>query len=313
MSRLTDAILAQGQTGFEHSPTVDLSYGGQNGHTAAIGRIANGKNYSEWISNQAHVQQNIIPVVLDYPRGIDFLPNKQKWIDQYNALMTVHPLTIEGLSSGLTNEFEQHAIGAAGEQQDELTKVSRAVSNVTMSYKEKNGKAIQKFVDYIIRYLYSDPDVEKPLVSNLPGFNPDSGLYTADYMSGTTLYIEPDVTQTHVVDAWLCTNQMFKGNGDRTGSRDIHSARKTIDLSLELTGITMANDNVRTLASTVLTNLNAGILGIDPRTAMPLPVTGVNPMLGSANGSTTVDYNNTPVQPGTNAKASPIVQPQAGL
>jgi len=296
MSRLTNAILAKGAGWDDKSAAMDLSFGGQNGHTHRIGKVgANGINYSEWISNQAHVQQNVIPVVLDYPRALDLMPQADKWISQYNALMTLHPLTITGLQSGLTAEFDEHAIGAAGEMQEELTKVSRARSSVAMTYKEKNGKAIQKFIDMIMRYLYSDPDVEKPLITNIAGAmatlatmpvaGGTSSIYTADFYSGTNLYIEPDVTQHHVVDAWLTTNVMFKGNGDRTGDRDIHSARKTIDLSIELTGITMSNQSVRDLATTVLTNLNAptsGVLNNDPG-MLPLAKGAVDARILSAN------------------------------
>ena len=297
MSRLTNAILSKGAAWDDKSAALDLSFGGQNGHTHRIGKVGPDgvTNYSEWISNQAHVQQNIIPVVLDYPRGLDLMPQADKWIAQYNALMTLHPLTITGLQSGLTAEFDEHAIGAAGEMQEELTKVSRARSSVSMTYKEKNGKAIQKYIDMIMRYLYSDPDVEKPLITNIPGAmakigtdtvtGGTSNIYTADFYTGTNLYIEPDVTQHHVVDAWLTTNVMFKGNGDRTGERDTHGPRKTIDLSIELTGITMSNQSVRSLAATVLASLNAtgtGVLNNNPD-MLPLPKAAVDSKILSSN------------------------------
>jgi len=293
MSRLKDSILQKGKAYAGNAPVLDLAYGGQNGHAAAIGRIGqDGKNYDEWISNQAYVKQNVIPMVLSYPRAFDLMPDKQMWIDTYNALMTLHPLTIDGLTSGLTVEFDEHAVGGAGEMQEEITKVTRARTSLTKTYKEKSGKSIQKFIDMVIRYLYSDPDVEKPLITNITG-DTFGGMYTPDYYTGTHLYIEPDVTQRIVVDAWLCTNVMFKGNGDRTGKRDVHSARETSDLSIEFTSITMNNESVLQLANTMLANLN--VLKANPELDMVVPQADIAAALASgATGVNSVNYNSVP-------------------
>jgi len=302
MSRLTDAVLASNKAYAGHAPVMDLTFGGQNGRNAAIGRIGadNKTHYAEWISNQAYVRQNIIPVVLSYPKAFDLLGDaKAKMIDTYNALMTVHPMSIEGLQSGLSVEFAEHAVGAAGEVQHEITKTSRAVSTLSMNFNEKAGKAIQKFIDWNIRYLYSDPDVEKPLISNLYDFataGGAAGLYTPDYFTGTVLYIEPDVTQQHVVDSWLMSNIMFKGNGDRTGKRDIHSARETLDLSIECTGLTMSNENVDMLADTMLKQLN--VLVTNPSVAMVLPQNGQKSGL-NVNANSTNQFGSTPATTGT--------------
>ena len=294
MSRIKESIIQRQNSYAGHSPVLDLAYGGQNGHSAAIGKVgADGKNYDEWISNQAYVKQNIIPIVLSYPKAFDFMPNPQSWIDTYNALMTLHPLTISGFTSGLTVDFDEHAIGSAGEMQEELTKVSRARTTINKTYKEKAGKSIQKFIDMVIRYLYSDPDVDKPLVSNLVPNENFGGLYTPDYYTGTHIYIEPDITQSFVVDAWLCTNVMFKGNGDRTGKRDTHSARETLDLSIDFTSITMNNEAVLQLADSLLANLS--VLNAMPDMSMVVPQSTIDAKLGAglAAGRST-EFNATP-------------------
>jgi hypothetical protein len=294
MSRLTDSVLAKGKAYGGHSAALDLKLGGQSGHTSAIGRVgADGKNYDEWISNQAHVKQNIIPVVLKYPTAFDYFTDKAMMISAYNAIMTMHPETITGFQSGLTVDFDEHAIGGAGEMQEEFTKVSRARTAINMTFKEKAGKSIQKYIDLVIRHLYSDPDMEKPLISN--ALNTDAkfgGLYTPDYYTGTHLYIEPDVTQQNVVDAWLCTNVMFKSNGERTAKRDIHSARETMDLSIDLTSITMNSDSVLKLAQTVLSGLN--VLHANPDDAV-LPQIITEPGLGNQHaGLSSTDFNAVP-------------------
>jgi len=300
MSKLKDAILASSKAYAGHSPVLNLAFGGQNGHMNAIGRAgADGKgNYSEWISNQAYVKQNIIPVVMEYPKAFDLMADSQMWIDTYNALMTLHPLTISGLSSGLSVEFAEHAVGGAGEMQEEISKVSRARSTLNKTYNDKAGKSIQKFIDMVIRYMYSDPDMEKPLLfSGAAGIaNPvdvkklGAGMYTPDYYTGTNLYIEPDASQQQVVDAWLVTNIMFKSNGERTGKRDVHSAREMNELSIDFTGITMNNESVLRLADSVLKGLN--VLNASPDNVV-LPVTVPDAKLAATNNKA-VSFDTTP-------------------
>lgn len=283
-SRISDAVLAKGTAYGKGSAALNLAHGGQNGYTSKIGMVdTDGKNYAEWISNSAYVRQNIIPVVLSYPKFLDFMPNSDKLIASYKALIELHPLTIEGLTSGLTVETDSHPIGGGGEEQEEITDVKRAKSSLTITVKEKRGKAVQKFLDMMIRYGYKDPDTKKPLVVKYftgSALEAVGGMYTPDYYTGTTLFIEPDITQRVVVDAWLCTNMFFKSNGDRTGKRDIHSAGETVEHSLEIATITMNNEAVLTLADTILQTLT--ILNTIPDTGMVVPENSINSTIAAA-------------------------------
>jgi hypothetical protein len=278
---VADAILQKGSVYAGHGPAANLIYGGQNGPMAKIGmKGPDGKNYDEWISNQAYVRRNIIPIVLRYPKFFDFMPDKDKWIATYKALIELHALTIDGLSSGLSVETDEHPVGGAGEMQEEITNVTRARSTLTFTYKEKSGKAIQKFLDYLIRYGYMDPDAKRPLVSQYITKVADiSNMYTADYYTGTVIFIEPDITQKLVVDAWLCTNMFFKGNGDRTGKRDVHSAGEVPEYSIESSCITMNNEAVFTLADSILSSLT--VLTTLPDTGIVVPSSGVDSALAA--------------------------------
>ncbi|MGE3593014.1 MAG: hypothetical protein AB7G52_11070 [Arcobacter sp.] len=276
MSRITDSVLAKDTVYAGHGPALNLTYGGQNGFMPRIGLTGpDGKSYEEWISNHAYIKKNIIPVVIRYPKFMDFMPDKEKWIATYKALIELHPLTIDGLTSGLTVEFDEHPIGGAGEMQEELTDVKRARSTVTMTFKEKAGKAIQKFLDYVIRYGMMDPDTKKPLVTRyMENIEAVGGMYTPDYYTGTVLFIEPDTTHKVVVDAWLCSNMAPKSNGDRTGKRDIRSAGEAPELSIEWTSITMNNEAVLNMADKVLKDLT--IINKVPDLDLVLPSTEVD-------------------------------------
>lgn len=277
MSRIKEAILAKDTAYAGNSPVLDLSKGGQNGYMAQLGMVdKDGKHYDAWISNQAYVKRNIIPVVLDYPKFFDFLKEKEKFISAYKALIELHPLTIDGLSSGLTVEVDEHAVGGAGEMQEEITNVTMARSSLSFTFKEKAGKAIQKFLDFIIRYGYMDPYTKKPLVSQfIDDMDKIGGAYTPDFYTGTVIFIEPDVLHKEVVDAWLCTNMFFKSNGERTGKRDVHTAGEAPELTIESSAITMNNDAVLKLANEILGKLT--IINDIPDVDMVTPAGGIDP------------------------------------
>lgn len=105
MGILTDALINKDTLYAGSSAALNLAHGGQNGVHAKIGTVIDGKNYDEWMSNQAYISRNIIPIVIRYPKFFDLLPDSKKWIEAYKALIELHPLSIEGLSSGLTVEL----------------------------------------------------------------------------------------------------------------------------------------------------------------------------------------------------------------
>lgn len=258
MARLKDAVLDKEKLYAGINPTANLSFGGQQGYMPKIGTIAeDGKVYEEWISNHAYVSKNIIPIVIRTPKFFELMEDKDKWIDTFKALIELHPETITGLTSGLTVEFDEHAVGGGGEMQEEVTDVKRARSTLNTTYKEKANKAITKYFDIFIRYGMMDPDTKKPLVSNLiKNIDEVGGIYTPDFYTGTVLFIEPDTTQKVVVDAWLRTNMAPKSNGERTGKRDMKTAGNTVDISIDWSGITMNNEAVLKLAQTTLNGLS---------------------------------------------------------
>ena len=272
-----DSILGRDTLYSGHSPAMDLRYGGQSGYLPRIGLLdKSGKNFGEWISNQAYIRRNVIPVLLQAPRFFDFLPDSQKWVAVWKSVMEDQPLTIDGLTSGLKVDVDEHPIGGAGEMQQEITNVTRERSNPSMTYQEKAGKSITKLFDFVIRYGMMDPDTKTPLINRY--FNDISAvgnMYTPDFYSTTMLYIEPDITNKVVNDAWLCTNMYPMSNGDRLGKRDIRSGGEKVEHSIEFTAITMNNEATLRLADGILKNLT--VLNKIPDLDIVLPVSGAEP------------------------------------
>ena len=271
-----DSILQANNVYAGSSATFDLKYGGQQGFMPNIGMMGpDGKLYGEWISNHAYVKRNIIPVLLQAPRFFDFMPDGNRFISAWKALLEKHPLTIDGLSSGLKVDSDEHPIGGAGEMQEEVTNVTRERSTPSFTFQEKAGRAIQKLLGIIIRYGMMDPDTKKPLVANYFKSNNDyRSLYTPDFYTSTMLFIEPDITHRHAQNAWLCSNMFPKSDGDNTGKMDKKAGGELLSLSIEFSAITQNTDTVHRFADAVLRSMT--ILNKLPDIHMTLPMNDID-------------------------------------
>ena len=246
MVRRADALLAP-ETAYNdqsNAPMANLVGSGQMGIVTDL---------STFISNAAHVRRNIIAVVIQTPRGFNDLPESEAWHATCKALLEVHSRTIEGLRSTLTAEFVSNPIGAAGEQQEDISKVNRERSSPTHSFVEKYGEPINRFFDGWIRYLMADPETGVPAITSI---NDDVSDLLPDYTGATVLYFEPDPLHKTVVEAWLCTNMMPKTAGQVEGSRDITQAGQSVEYSIEFTCIQQVGAGVKAFAQQILDGMN---------------------------------------------------------
>lgn len=277
--RITDAIVERGTLYAPTTPTLDLSYGGQHGHMPKIGTIgADGRHYEEWISNQAYVKRNLIPILLTYPRFFDYVPpNPKFYIRMLKAIMEQHPLTIDGLQQGLTIETDQHSVGAAGEQQDEYTNVTRAVSAPTFTWQEKENQAITRFWEWYTLYGVMDPDTKMPNVRNYLDITNYGGIYTADFNKFSMMFIEPDPLGKYAQRAWLINNMGPKGTlPEVTGKRDIKSPGELNEISMEFSALAAPPSlAVINMANQLLASMN--VLSKITTYDSVLPVADVNP------------------------------------
>lgn len=246
MTRLTNALLDQRAFGRgSNQPMLDPTFGGQMGYAPAL---------AEWNSNQAYVRQQLIAVLLEAPKFFNYMPDPGKWVDTLKAIIEVHPRSIEGLNAGVTLEFEEQAVGGAGEVQHEVTDSKRARSEPVHAYVDKYGMPIQSFIYQWITYGIMDPDTKFALINTLAGDKPTDML--ADMYTCSVLYMEPDPSHRRVVKSWIGVNMMPKGTGEITGKRDLTAAKEMSALSIEWTGIFQFNLGTNQFAQTILDNIN---------------------------------------------------------
>lgn len=282
MAKITNFAISNG-TGYAsvNSPAINLEFGGQHGYWARLGyKDTSGKTYEEWISNTSYVKRPIIPILLDYPKFFDLMPQPDVWKKSFKSLMELHPISIEGLNSGLNVETDERAVGKAGEMQEEVTNVTRNRSTPTFNFIEKAGKSISNLINTYIRYALMDPDTKAALIGTyINDINDIGGIYTAELYSFSMLFIEPDPTNKVALEAWLCTNMFPKTAPEITGGRSENGAGQLQDISVEFSAITMSTASVKKMAQDVLKGLT--ILTKIPDNDQVVPSEGVSPELKS--------------------------------
>lgn len=253
MARDTTDLVMQNQTYAQYvkQPILDLTKGGQHGYAPVL---------TEWISNQAYVRRQLIPILLEAPAFFQYMDNKEKWVATLRALVELHPRTIEGFSAGLTVELDEHPVGGGGEMQQEFTDVKRARTEPVFTFTEKYGMPIQTFLYNWITYGLMDPETKTAMVGTLSGTGGDGDSYPpnmlASYYSMTMLFIEPDPTHRKVQKAWITTNMFPKGTGEIVGKRDLTTASEVLNLNVEFTGISQYNLGTVLMAQTILDAIN---------------------------------------------------------
>lgn len=246
MARHKEAILAgQAHAIGKHAPMVNIVHGGQQGFMA---------DYANYVSNARYVRRNIIPILVEAPRGFNHLENKDRYVATLKALVELHATAIEGLQSTLTVDMAETALGGAGEMQEDVTNVTRARSNPTFTWPEKYGAPINAFLESWIVNLLMDPETKFPAVfSN--GVSVPTDLLP-DFQSMTVMFIEPDPTHTKVLRAWLCTNMKPKTGGEVEGRREIGSGGQEVEYNVEFSAITQIGSGVNNFAQRLLDEMN---------------------------------------------------------
>lgn len=256
MSRVSSALLGtKGYGKGVNTAVLDLQYGGQMGFAPDL---------SEWVSNQQYTRRNIIALLVEAPKGFQYLSDPTSWVSTLRALVELHPIRITGLAQGLEVETAETPVGGGGEMHEDFTDVKRARSQVTFTWNEKYGMPVTRFLAGWIRYLMMDPDSKVALINTISGNSTTVTDMLADMYSATMLFIEPDPTHTKVVKAWLVTNMWPKGTGAIEGQRDVTAAQEKLDVDVQFSGIAQTGLGVDSFAQTILSSIS--ITGANPYT-----------------------------------------------
>lgn len=244
------------RTGGEYdntSPITNLTYGGMLGYKGpVIGAVENGILFDNWYYAQPHIRQHTIAYVLSVPRVLDYFTNPQQAIAIYKALFEIHPKNISGLKSDLTVDYHDVAIDASGNQLSDVTKVSQAVSSLSVTWDEKYGKAIKRFWRHLVNMSLGDHYTQVPGISKYLSYDESDIIYGWEWKAGIILHVEPDPLRKRPVDAWLQIGVMPGSTGTQDGGRDIISATQGEEVSIDFKCATYNNSFVMDLAAMML-------------------------------------------------------------
>lgn len=244
MGRMQGALLNNAFS-LGEAPMLDPQMGGQNGYAPVL---------TEWVSNQSYVRRNMVCLLIESPKGFNYLQDPDFWRASLKAMVETHAKTIEGLNSELKVSVAESPVSGGGEQQQDPTNVTRERSIPVFTFIEKYGRPFQTFIQEWIRSLIMDPDSKVPDIATLSGTRP--GDLLSDMYSATMLFFEPDPTHTKVAKAWLCCNMYPQGTGPIIGKRDLSSEGETSEISVEFTAVTQTGIGVRMFAQSLFDKIN---------------------------------------------------------
>ena len=235
------------------APMMDVSKGGQNGFRHKIGGIDDKKNVVELHSDTKYTSTQVIPVLIQVPKGFELFQNHESWIDSLKHIVEVRPESITGLKGTLTVNFTENTVSGAGEIYSQPVNVLRERTVVEFTWKDIVGRPIQKLLIAWIEYLMMDPDTKVPKMNKVGNYVTDS--WTTDYQTMTMLFIEMDVAHRYVDKAWLVTAMMPTTSGPIEARRNYQEDATILELVIPFTGVAESTQEVVLLAESIISTM----------------------------------------------------------
>lgn len=237
------------------APMINLRHGGSNGAQP---------DYPAYISNSPYVPRNLIIRVLAAPRGFNWLPEPEKWIETLVALFELHPLRVTGFNNQLRVEMRETPFGGAGEMQESVSNVTRSRVQPVFTYVEKYGRPITHFYDRWVTELLMDPNSKFPNVVTRENTVRDEIIdLLPDFIGATFIAFEPDPTFTKVDKAWIVTDVKPKDDlAPQEAQRDIHVGGELLEFPINMTGVAQTGPGVIAVANKLLNGMT--LIGANP-------------------------------------------------
>lgn len=256
-----EAMLTSGQ-GYALGSTrqmTDLTIAGQNGLSLDLRTI---------VGNAPYVSRPTRALLLEAPRAFAYLPNPEMWVAALKSLVETASETIDGLDQSVRVEYVQTNLGAT-EIQEEMARVTRERSEVTMKWTDRKGMPISRFFRGWIEMVLGNPETQIPgLVAFSTFINaPMSISYTPDFNGATMLFFEPDEYFRTINKAWLITDMKPDNAGEIRGQKDLTAAGEKLEITVKFTGVQQVGEGVDYLAQVILNSMGKYGLNVSSRRA----------------------------------------------
>lgn len=227
-----------------HKTTPDIKFGGQNGWAP---------NINEWANTTPAVRNDLVVHVMRPPRMFELFDNTKEWIRSFRAMIETHADSITGFNATLNVNLAEKNIGASEEKYQRHTKVTKARTELNMTYTDLEGEPFRRMHDIWIKYGIRDPDTQYPLASTLKERPEEWGpeWYTCDIIA-----FEPDYLFRSVRNAWFLTNVAPTTSGEIVGSKNLSEDKGLLEMSIPYTSWGVSNQGVIRMAEKRLEKIN---------------------------------------------------------
>lgn len=248
MARITDVFVSQ-PTFYNHkAPIIDIKRGGQFGHMM---------DYTSLVSSTPYVRQHLVAILLEAPRGFKYMERPEIWNASLKAIIEEQSKSITGLTSTLSLENVDNAVGGAGEQISAISNVTREPSRPVHSIDEKYNMSVATFMNSWILELMMDPETKYPNIITRGNVRTQVTDHLVDFYGATVLYFEPDPLFRHVIKAWLCYYVRPADQGAPIeGSRDLTSGKEGLTIDITMSATSQIGYGPIELAQKILDTLN---------------------------------------------------------
>lgn len=258
--RLTDAVytknLGSGEELREYeAPSLNLLRGSQNGLHIQLGQLEGNLIKDNFCNAQPYTTRNLIPFLMNAPKGMEYYPTRDYLIGSLKELVEAKPKKISGINLKLSVESSSTDFGTFLKF-DEPTKTSYEQSSITKDYDEIKNKSIQRYWEFYIRSFISNPFSQLADSGLYIPNDVTSGIYTYDFRSFTTCYVEPDDFGHNVVDGCMAFNMWPKDAGDNELVMDKAGERETRSYSIPFSATVIKTNLVLKYAYDLLQSIS---------------------------------------------------------
>ena len=254
-SYFRDEILSGGQGALANSAP-----GTRVNDPVGSGLYGDTPDYRTLSQNSTYKPQRLIPVLLTYPKGYDYLPddyNRTMWKQFLKALFETHSHSITGIRNGLTVENSTRVIDNSGRELNEWLKTTEELSTPTHEIYELQGTPFYNFARNNITLFMGDSVSQIPQIVRLPGVDIDNLPHrNLSFYSFSGMYIEPDITRRFVERVTVMVGMYFNTSGVLESQAVVGENQDAITHTYELGGVQLPETpQLRALAQQYLDGL----------------------------------------------------------
>lgn len=271
--RVTDSVLTTKLNGDTlnawDAPSLNLIYGSQNGLTIQLGKQEGNVLRDQFCNAQPYTTRNIIPFLMQAPKAMEYLkPAYVNLVASLKELVEAKPSKITGINLKLSVETSEITFGTFLSF-EEPTKVTYEKSSITKDYYEIKNKSIQRYWEFYIKMFIRDPFSQLALVGSYIPSSATQGIYTYDFRSFTTCYVEPDDFGYNVVDGCMAFNMYPKEAGENELGMDRSGENETRSYSIPFSATVIKTNLVLKYAYELLQSISLTSIIPDDRILPP--------------------------------------------